>query len=110
MCALVTGVQTCALPILLFDRGFISFEDDGQVLVSPRVDRDDLRRLGFEQLAWERFGVAEAPATWPTDSFAAPQRSYLAYHRPDVFVSRSEERRVGKECVSPCNYRWSPYH
>src|SRR3546814_13825704 len=23
--------------------------------------------------------------------------------------SRSEERRVGKECVSTCRYRWSPY-
>src|SRR3546814_17491069 len=23
---------------------------------------------------------------------------------------RSEERRVGKECVSTCNSRWSPYH
>src|SRR3546814_7319954 len=23
---------------------------------------------------------------------------------------RSEERRVGKECVSTCSYRWSPYH
>src|SRR3546814_19727621 len=23
---------------------------------------------------------------------------------------RSEERRVGKECVSPCSSRWSPYH
>src|SRR3546814_13666432 len=23
-------------------------------------------------------------------------------------VSRSEERRVGKECVSTCRYRWSP--
>src|SRR3546814_13880136 len=22
----------------------------------------------------------------------------------------SEERRVGKECVSTCRYRWSPYH
>ena len=26
-----------------------------------------------------------------------------------VFV-RSEERRVGKECVSTCRSRWSPYH
>src|SRR3546814_15256301 len=25
-------------------------------------------------------------------------------------ASRSEERRVGKECVSPCRSRWSPYH
>src|SRR3546814_11353537 len=23
---------------------------------------------------------------------------------------RSEDRRVGKECVSTCRYRWSPYH
>ena len=23
---------------------------------------------------------------------------------------RSEERRVGKECVQPCRSRWSPYH
>src|SRR3546814_15167958 len=23
---------------------------------------------------------------------------------------RSEERRVGKECVSTCRYRWSPHH
>ena len=25
-------------------------------------------------------------------------------------VRRSEERRVGKECVQPCRSRWSPYH
>src|SRR3546814_13261853 len=25
-------------------------------------------------------------------------------------VGRSEERRVGKECVSTCSSRWSPYH
>src|SRR3546814_15845181 len=25
-------------------------------------------------------------------------------------VERSEERRVGKECVSTCRSRWSPYH
>src|SRR3546814_12127567 len=26
------------------------------------------------------------------------------------FPGRSEERRVGKECVSTCRFRWSPYH
>ena len=25
-------------------------------------------------------------------------------------VTRSEERRVGKECIPPCRSRWSPYH
>src|SRR3546814_11830035 len=28
----------------------------------------------------------------------------------DDMVARSEERRVGKECVSTCRSRWSPYH
>src|SRR3546814_6222441 len=27
-----------------------------------------------------------------------------------AFDGRSEERRVGKECVSTCRSRWSPYH
>jgi hypothetical protein len=71
---------------LLFDRGFISFEDDGEVLVSPRVDRMDLQRLGFEQLAWARFGVAEAPAAWHAGIFAHERHGYLAYHRSEVFV------------------------
>src|SRR3546814_14233347 len=26
------------------------------------------------------------------------------------YAARSEERRVGKECVSTCRSRWSPYH
>src|SRR3546814_17579727 len=29
---------------------------------------------------------------------------------PGVMIGRSEERRVGKECVSTCRSRWSPYH
>src|SRR3546814_19506833 len=34
-------------------------------------------------------------------------------HRLDAinaWTARSEERRVGKECVSTCRSRWSPYH
>src|SRR3546814_4529438 len=30
--------------------------------------------------------------------------------REDGDAERSEERRVGKECVSTCRSRWSPYH
>src|SRR3546814_7532580 len=29
---------------------------------------------------------------------------------PSIAAQRSEERRVGKECVSTCRSRWSPYH
>src|SRR3546814_449440 len=31
-------------------------------------------------------------------------------HLMRYFSYRSEERRVGKECVSTCRSRWSPYH
>src|SRR3546814_17173156 len=31
-------------------------------------------------------------------------------HGLQHFAIRSEERRVGKECVSTCRSRWSPYH
>src|SRR3546814_3980172 len=36
--------------------------------------------------------------------------SGLDIRLPDPGHARSEERRVGKECVSTCRSRWSPYH
>src|SRR3546814_13952412 len=32
------------------------------------------------------------------------------YALPLAGIGRSEERRVGKECVSTCSSRWVPYH
>src|SRR3546814_2630440 len=83
-CALVTGVQTCALPILfLIDENAIGFrKNTGQQFV--RVFN------GFRPI----FTTAE-------------HRNVV--HRSRT-VERSEERRVGKECVSTCRSRWSPYH
>src|SRR3546814_12573429 len=35
----------------------------------------------------------------------------MVLHASHLFIDgRSEERRVGKECVSTCRSRWSPYH
>src|SRR3546814_15984884 len=36
--------------------------------------------------------------------------AYLPRSQRMAFYARSEERRVGKECVSTCRSRWSPYH
>src|SRR3546814_2862529 len=62
-------------------------------------------------------GGSAAGATFPRvqscDCTCQPLESYSSYCRPICSVkahSRSEERRVGKECVSTCRSRWSPYH
>src|SRR3546814_2768426 len=75
-CALVTGVQTCALPICSR---------------SPRT-----RACG-------RSTAPSCTATGCSGPCPAPGRR-------SPCVCRSEERRVGKECVSTCRSRWSPYH
>src|SRR3546814_6371897 len=37
-------------------------------------------------------------------------RAFRKLRRSRASTRRSEERRVGKECVSTCRSRWSPYH
>src|SRR3546814_14529081 len=37
-------------------------------------------------------------------------QSLIENNVPNLNFGRSEERRVGKECVSTCRSRWSPYH
>src|SRR3546814_2167883 len=41
---------------------------------------------------------------------AAVDTRHAGDHRRFTMAGRSEERRVGKECVSTCRSRWSPYH
>src|SRR3546814_10730603 len=41
---------------------------------------------------------------------AIAHMAQLMRHDARHFVARSEARRVGKECVSTCRSRWSPYH
>src|SRR3546814_12659848 len=44
----------------------------------------------------------------PADQLGIRRRHELTFE-PDHSY-RSDERRDGKECVSTCRYRWSPYH
>src|SRR3546814_11078136 len=40
-----------------------------------------------------------------------PTRGVIRFRGDDIAsLDRSEERRVGKECVSTCRSRWSPFH
>src|SRR3546814_15105649 len=59
---------------------------------------------------WSRVGAAAAPAQdldWWDDEAPAPKRRWLPMA---LSASRSEGRRVGKECVRTCRSRWSPVH
>jgi putative restriction endonuclease len=64
----------------LFDRGFISFGDDGSLLISPVADKDVLKRLGV-------------PIAHPRScgSFTRNQKHYLAYHRSQVYLQAGVE-------------------
>src|SRR3546814_11297631 len=56
----------------------------------------------------EEFAEGAAPGTTLYHKY---QQLYSASDRtPNVDIRRSEERRVGKECVSTCRSRWSQYH
>src|SRR3546814_2808869 len=87
-CALGTGVQTCALPIL-------STMTDGAAARTLTVD------------AAGRYGVAADGRVWiDLTANGEPLTSVEHGHGP----ARSEEPRVGKECVRTCRSRWSPDH
>ncbi len=59
----------------LFDRGFVSFEDGGRLLVSPVAHEESLLRMGVP--------VEE---TLNVGNFTEGQRRYLDYHRNEVFL------------------------
>jgi HNH endonuclease len=65
---------------LLFDRGLISFQYDGRVLVSTAMDAAQLGKLGITGLP----GVRGTP-TLNVGTFTERQATYLAYHRENTF-------------------------
>src|SRR3546814_1678308 len=64
------------------------------------------------------FSLAAARLGWPLADCGCltlhgrPLELLNLHIRPGarLLILRSEERRVGKECVSTCRSRWSPYH
>src|SRR3546814_10569736 len=160
-CALVTGVQTCALPILnvaaaaRVELDPVAVSPDAgpgreicgaitlAIGVVPEIDRHRRTGIGDDKFAdfSDEFLTAFIPDTQvhaeqPRLDFTGiyRQRRYRADERrcelgaaalrghPQFGLHlivepregfryrRSEERRVGKECVSKCRSRWAPYH
>jgi hypothetical protein len=72
---------------LLFDRGFIGFGEAGEVMVSARVDREDLNRLGLGPVSLLPSGLQDASVAWQAQNLNAAREAYLAYHRENVFLA-----------------------
>src|SRR3546814_10029405 len=98
-CALVTGVQTCALPIW---RLVVLHSDKD--LPSARMAA---RREGFDQLLDGSTHIAPLLKARGYQACGEIRGAPANSQRLCDFV-RSEERRVGKECVSTCRSRCAP--
>src|SRR5208283_2651758 len=59
----------------LFDRGFIGFEDNGRLIISPVAHRPSLQRMGIDTTKAVNVGV-----------FTSGQKQYLDFHRNAVLL------------------------
>lgn len=60
---------------LLFDRGFLTFDANGQALVSPVAERSTIARLGITDDMLRNVGP-----------FTPGQKRFLEYHRENIFL------------------------
>lgn len=67
----------------LFDKGFISFENDGDLIVSPVADRISLVRMGIA-----------ADRVINVGAFSEGQRRFLEYHRDNVLRMMKRSARA----------------
>src|SRR3546814_17006285 len=134
-CALVTGVQTCALPIFCGSRGLIGqalyFLGDNRKSASRIASASSLNgcverkkiglpgnvtdqaQNGFDRLRMFGKGGGHGNGVLRLIRGAHGHFSRAFYFGPGVFYradKRSEERRVGKECCGQFRSQWSPYH
>src|SRR3546814_11796810 len=98
-CALVTGVQTCALPICALPRAHgLQGHQEPHPAAAGGGNREHGRTLECLHLQGADCVLRQGEL----------QRFSLNFFW--LVMNRSEERRVGKECVSTCRSRWSPYN
>src|SRR3546814_3608270 len=98
-CALVTGVQTCALPILA---PLMKGEGTSRRKLSKRKDPE--ASVDY----WMAAGYPVGAVRHYLRGLANSRLADLGFD--EAAAERSEERRVGKEGVGTCRSRWSPFH
>src|SRR3546814_19923964 len=104
----------------------IGFQEGGEFLAGTQDARTaglgrskdiGVFRVGISNIGWTMRKLVDCGSChlvrqsqlYGLRRYAAESQSF-AQHRRIGRAERSEERRVGKECVSRCRSRWSPYH
>src|SRR3546814_16017486 len=95
------GASAVDLKVIEADEAaFLAIVDDGAGIEDPSVI------LALGRSGWgDDIARREDPAGMGVFSLAGRDVEVRSCPRP-----RSEARRVGKECASPCRSRWSTYH
>src|SRR3546814_14824551 len=92
--------DVCSSDLPRLSGGDMELSDEVLVLACRRGDA----------VAWEALSARYRGLIYTIGRRAGLGREQAADVCQNVFAIRSEERRVGKECVSTCRSRWSPYH
>src|SRR3546814_12356122 len=66
--------------------------------------------MSLLELASRQIPMGTAYAIWGGIGALGTLLVGIAFYQEPLGWARSEERRVGKACVSTCRSRWSPYH
>src|SRR3546814_7006595 len=102
--SLLFYIYSCVLCVFFFFKQKTAYEmriSDW----SSDVCSSDLNHRIYDCLRIHFAGIST-----PSDLRTSPNRQSRFSSCIPCGNSRSEERRVGKECVSTCRSRWSPYH
>ena len=71
----LNGLPLTPVANQLFDRGLVTFNDDGQAIFSDKIAEEDLERMGIS-----------THGNYQIEIFDAKQIDYLKYHRDNVFI------------------------
>src|SRR3546814_6728880 len=103
-CALVTGVQTCALPIYRYRSRIL---ETNSWSAGANYRYSETATATFARVSY-RYSRGQRDYAYQT---TLDDDGRTSVSIADVNTgNRSEERRVGKECVSTGRSRGSPYH
>src|SRR3546814_3241483 len=76
------------------------------------VFKNEAQKLWLERCVEKGYTVPDWPKPYGGAGLSPEEIKILRQEMKRIGARspRSEERRVGKECVSTCRSRWSPYH